>query len=150
MSELHMVVCTTLGLQHPLAKRLRDALDSGDERQMEAARDAWLELGPPACEKLMAQVAEQQKDRITYAFEHTHHAAKALLAMVNHASFKQLRGAASFASALTPTARLLDLAEANRRFSDALSAFEAAQRSGEVDAGLQFRYRDGAAPPLSH
>lgn len=150
MSELHMVVCTTLGLRHPLAQRFRDALDSGDDQQMEAARDAWLELGPAACEKLMAQVAEQHRDRISFAFEHTQRAAQALLAMVNHEAFKQLRAAASFAASLTDTASLLDLAEANRRFSEALSAFEAAQRSGEVDAALQFRQRERVVPPLSH
>ncbi len=150
MSELHMVVCTSLGLHHPLAKQLRDALESGDERRMEAARDAWLEQGPPACEKLMEQAAEQHRDRIVYAFALSQHAAKGLLALVNHPAFKQLRGAASFAASLTRTSRLLDLAEANRRFSEALSAFEAAQRAGELDARLQFRQPEHVPPPVSH
>jgi hypothetical protein len=51
---------------------------------------------------------------------------------------------------LTRTSRLLDLAEANRRFSEALSAFEAAQRAGELDARLQFRQPEHVPPPVSH
>jgi hypothetical protein len=149
VSELHMVVCTTLGLDHPLAVQLREAHASKDEQAMERARDAWLELGPQSCERIMSQVAALHRDRIQFAFGHTQAAATALLEAIDHPAFKQLRAAASFARSLDATsAGLLDLAEANRRFSEALTAWNQALTAGEVDLNLQFRQAqaDDVAP----
>jgi hypothetical protein len=150
VSELHMVVCTTLGLDHPLAVQLREAYASKDLATMERARDAWLELGPKSCERIMAHAATLHRERIQFAFGQTAAAARSLLAAVEHPAFKQLRSAATFARALDQTAPLLDLAEANRRFSEALKAWEAGLRAGEIDVNLQFRQPAEDAVPTTH
>nr|MCU0698275.1 hypothetical protein [Myxococcaceae bacterium] len=101
--------------------------------------------------RIMAHAASLHRERIEFAFAHTLAAATSLLAGIEHPAFKQLRSAATFARGLdASTASLLDLAEANRRFSEALSAWEAGLRAGEIAVNLQFRQPADEATPTTH
>jgi hypothetical protein len=152
LGELHMVVGTTLGLDHPPAVQLREAQASKDVPTMERARDAWLELDHRSKQRIMARAAALHADRIRFAFLKTRAAATALLEAVEHPAFKQLLSASSAACALeASSASPIRLAEANRRFSEALTAWDTALSEGEVDLNLQFRRVPADdAPPTTH